>query len=222
MILRFLIILSLFLLPMPSMATEAQSRDDYATACQLTPPNRSNTYPGVANITQYNNLVQPEGKSIIAAGEFVYLSGRIFDERCVPLSEARVEMWQANGAGKYIYPDKGSFANPYPLFAGTGATVTDGEGRYSFFTIFPGTANAKSAPQIHFRITHPDTKDLFTTMFFSGDVRNTEDATFRRIPVDIKPLVVGITEAFTRDDGTTGLHVHHDITVKGSDKFRRF
>lgn len=220
---RFLSCLTvLMLFPASLMAQDALTRDDFATGCAPTPPLRSTTYPGPQHITKYNNLVQPEGKSIPAAGQFVYLTGRVLDSRCVPLSEARVEIWQADVSGRYVYPDAGSFQNPHPLFAGTGATVTDGEGRFSFFTLYPGIASMKSAPKVHFRVTHEDTADLFTTMFFSGEVRNSDDESFLRVPADLKPLIIGRVEPYTQTNGTLGLHVHHDITVAGSDKFRRF
>jgi protocatechuate 3,4-dioxygenase beta subunit len=220
---RLLAALLLLLMPMPAMAMEdAITRDDYATGCSLTPPMRSAAYPGEANIISYNNLVQPEGKPIPAPGQFVYVSGRVLDERCVPLSEARVEMWNADMNGKFIYPDAGSLANPYPLFAGNGATLTDSEGQFIFYTIFPGIEGGKGAPKLHFRISHGDTKDLFTTMYFSGELRNTEDDSFKRLPANLKPLVIGKVEPFSRPDGTLGLHVHHDITVAGRHKFRRF
>lgn len=203
-------------------AQDAALRDDYAAACQLTPAISSNAFPGKSNITSYNNLAQPEGKAQQAAGQFVYLTGRVLDARCVPLSQARVEIWQANIDGKYVYPDRGSFANPYPLFAGTGATLTDGEGRFAFYTLFPGVTGAKAAPQIHLHITHPNTKDLFTTLFFSGEARNITDPTLSRLKEALRALVIGKVEPFTHTDGSLALHIHQDITVAGSDPFRRF
>ena len=219
---RLLSFLAALMLPVTALAQDAMTRDDFATGCTPTPPMRSSTYPGPQHITKYNNLVQPEGKSVAAPGQFVYLTGRVLDARCVPLSEARVEIWQAGVSGQYIYPDKGSFQNPYPLFAGTGATVTDGEGRFAFYTLFPGTESSRGAPKIHFHVTHDDTVDLFTTMFFAGDLRNSDDDGFVRLPGDLKPFTVGQVEPFTQSDGSLGLHVHHDITVAGADKFRRF
>ncbi len=220
---RLLVACLFFLMPVSAKALEdAATRDDYATGCQLTPPMRSNAYPGSEHITSYNNLVLPKGKSIPAPGQFVYVTGRVLDERCVPLSDARVEMWNADINGQFIYPDPGAFANPYPLFAGTGATVTDSEGQFIFYTIFPGVEGGKGAPKLHFRVTHEDTKDLFTTLYFAGEHRNTEDVAFIKLPEALKPLVVGAVEPFSRPDGTLGLHIHHDITVAGHDKFRRF
>jgi protocatechuate 3,4-dioxygenase beta subunit len=219
---RIAVLCSLLMWPFTAMAQDALTRDDYATGCRLTPPMRSGAYPSREHITRYNNLAQPEGKAQAAAGQLVYVTGRVLDERCVPLADARVEMWNADMAGKFNYPDAGAFQNPYPLFAGTGATVTDGEGRFAFYTIFPGIEGARAAPKLHFRVTHEDTKDLFTSMYFSGDVRNTDDTGFVKLPEDLKPLVIGKVEPFSTPQGALALHVHHDITVAGRDKFRRF
>jgi protocatechuate 3,4-dioxygenase beta subunit len=197
----------------------ALTRDAYSKHCELTPPNKSPMWPGTKYIYKGNNLVQPAGKSQSVPGQFLYVTGRIFDENCVPLKNAKVQLWQANSEGKYIYPHGGSFANPYPLFAGSGTTYTDNRGRFKFHTVFPGPFKDR-APKLAFRVTHADTVPLFSTIYFEGDVRNQEDKYYRRVPSDLKPLVTATTEPLNTADINQGIHAHIDMTVKGSDPFR--
>ncbi len=84
-------------------APAAVAGDRYASHCVATPALGRIGYPGRENIPTSNMLARPEGKSIFADGVRLYLTGRVFDAACVPLREARVEIWQADDKGNVRY-----------------------------------------------------------------------------------------------------------------------
>ena len=78
-------------------------------------------------------LVGPETR-----GERILVKGRVFDGAGQPLTDALVEIWQADAAGLYNSPEeKRGQADPH--FAGWGRQPTDAKtGEFRFETIKPG------------------------------------------------------------------------------------
>src|SRR5687767_8370236 len=62
-------------------------------------------------------------------GEHVTIGGQVLDGGGQSVTDAIVEIWQANSAGQYGHPD----------FLGFGRVPTDAEGRFRFETVKPGT-----------------------------------------------------------------------------------
>jgi len=71
-------------------------------------------------------------------GERIVVTGRVLDENGRPVPDALIEIWQANAAGRYIHKVDQHDAPIDPNFFGGGRCVTDGEGRYRFYTVRPG------------------------------------------------------------------------------------
>src|SRR5436190_24386892 len=61
-------------------------------------------------------------------GEHVIMEGQVIDGDGQPVTDALIEIWQANPAGQYGHPD----------FLGFGRAPTDAEGRFRFQTVKPG------------------------------------------------------------------------------------
>ena len=75
-------------------------------------------------------------------GERVTVEGRIVDGDGKPVSDAIVEIWQANAHGRYAHPDD---VQDKPLeagFKGFGRVPTDDDGSFRFATIKPGRVPA--------------------------------------------------------------------------------
>jgi protocatechuate 3,4-dioxygenase, beta subunit len=114
-----------------------------------------------------------------ALGTLLYLSGRILADSGKPVAGARVEIWQANAAGRYAHPND---ETPTPLdenFQGFAVTTTDADGNYAFKTVRPAayqvTPGRWRPAHIHFCVTS-QTERLVTQMYFKGDAWNDKDA----------------------------------------------
>ena len=72
--------------------------------------------------------------------EAIRIDGAVYDGAGKPISDAMVEIWQANGAGRYNDPkdDREDLPLDPETFSGFGRSGTDAGGRFSFVTIKPG------------------------------------------------------------------------------------
>jgi protocatechuate 3,4-dioxygenase, beta subunit len=109
-------------------------------------------------------------------GERIIVHGRVLDEDGRPISNALIEVWQANAAGRYRHEVDQHPAPLDPNFSGAGRCLTDDEGRYRFVTVKPGAYpwanhdNAWRPAHIHFSIFgRMFTQRLVTQMYFPGD-----------------------------------------------------
>lgn len=230
---KIAVALLLFFSPVWAFAAP-QPQDKYLADCHLTPSLAAHNYPGREGIISSNKLALPAGKSIYAKGELVYLSGRLFDTHCVPVSDAIIDIWQTNPAGNYAPSSRGERLDPYPHFTGTGRAVTDNLGRFNFVTLFPGPYTVIirdekgriirkefHAPHINFHIVHQHFEPLDTEMFFSGDRRNTDDVDLQKLSPNVWPGVMAKVWPRNTDKPKDGLYGRWDITIPGM-QFRHF
>jgi protocatechuate 3,4-dioxygenase, beta subunit len=131
------------------------------------------------------DLARPTGSAAEAQGQLIYVSGRVLARSGEPVSRARIDIWQANAAGKYRHP---SDINPAPLdpnFKGFARITTDAAGRYSFRTIKPGSYPTPEGdvrpPHIHLTIEGRFDR-LVTQLYFAGEVGNLTDRWLNAAP----------------------------------------
>jgi len=115
-----------------------------------------------------------------AKGTVLYLSGRVLTEKGEPVVGAKVEIWQANAAGRYPHPNDDNFDAPLDeKFQGFAVTTTDGQGRYDFKTVkpaaYPAAPGRWRPAHIHFQVT-AKYEQLVTQMYFKGDQYNESDS----------------------------------------------
>jgi protocatechuate 3,4-dioxygenase beta subunit len=125
----------------------------------------------------------------MAQGQLIHVGGRVLDEDDRPVAGAIVELWQANGGGRYFHPIDTRAAPLDPDFVGNGRTMSDAEGRYGFFTIKPGAYPVPDSgrwwrpPHIHVSVLGPGTlMRLVTQMYFPGDPLNGFDRILLSVP----------------------------------------
>jgi protocatechuate 3,4-dioxygenase, alpha subunit len=114
------------------------------------------------------------------AGERITVSGRMTDGDGAPVTDAMLEIWQANAQGKYAHPED---ARDLPLderFSGFGRVCTNEEGRFTFHTIKPGRVPSPDgglqAPHLNVTIFMRGLlKHLWTRIYFEGDAANAHD-----------------------------------------------
>jgi protocatechuate 3,4-dioxygenase, alpha subunit len=109
-------------------------------------------------------------------GERITITGRIFDGGSLVLKDALIEIWQADGQGRYNSDD----------FQGWGRCATDMEtGIYNFETIKPGAvphpSGGRQAPHITFWIVARGINLGLNTRLYFGDEDNANDPVLKRI-----------------------------------------
>lgn len=118
-------------------------------------------------------------------GERIVIEGRIFDGSGAPVSDAVIELWQADAAG--LYSGRGEGGNADPAFSGFGRRATGAEGRYRFETIKPGRvphrAGQLMAPHATLWIVARGINiGLHTRVYFADEAKaNVEDPVLLRI-----------------------------------------
>jgi protocatechuate 3,4-dioxygenase, beta subunit len=134
----------------------------------------------------YDLTVQHAGEPL---GERITVRGRILDGDGRAVSNSLIEIWQANAAGRYAHNKDNHPAPLDPNFTGTGRTLTDENGFYSFVTIKPGAYpwrnhdNAWRPAHIHFSLFGPAfVTRLVTQMYFPGDPLFAYDPILQSIP----------------------------------------
>jgi protocatechuate 3,4-dioxygenase alpha subunit len=94
----------------------------------------------------------------VKKSEVIEITGRVTQLDGKALDNVILEIWQADGAGRFDNPD----------FLGWGRAATDAQGTYRFKTIKPGAHGAR-APHINFLILYSGLmRQLQTVMFFDA------------------------------------------------------
>lgn len=128
------------------------------------------------------NLVRKETR-----GDRVSIEGRVIDGDGAPVTDAMLEIWQANAEGKYDHPDDDQEKLIDPAFHGSGRTCTDARGAFSFHTIKPGAVpgidGKLQAPHINLSIfARGLLKRLVTRIYFPDEALNVTDAVLNSAP----------------------------------------
>jgi protocatechuate 3,4-dioxygenase beta subunit len=149
----------------PAASPAASSGSSAAKGC---------TAPAAPTLAQtegpYYLAGAPELADLVAegmAGTRLTYTGIVVDTSCAPIAGARVETWQADGAG--VYDNAG-----YTL---RGWVLTDAEGRFTIRTIVPGEYPGRTE-HIHIKVTPPGGATLTTQMYFPGSTVNDEDGIY--------------------------------------------
>lgn len=122
-------------------------------------------------------------------GERIIVRGCILDSNGRPVPNTLIEIWQANAAGRYAHVNDDHSAPLDPNFNGTGRTLSDAIGNYSFVTIKPGAypwrnhENAWRPAHIHLSLFgNAFATRLVTQMYFPGDPLLAYDPIWQSIP----------------------------------------
>ena len=147
-------------------------------------------YPDRLPSDQDADLTAVAGLPGRAAGQILYLSGRVLDTRGRPVSGARLELWQANAHGRYIHGADGDASGPLdPNFQGYASLRADVEGRYRIKTIKPAPYSGRTA-HLHFNAEGGRAK-LTTQMFFEGEPLNERDGLYRWLSREDRSAATG-------------------------------
>jgi protocatechuate 3,4-dioxygenase alpha subunit len=120
-------------------------------------------------------------------GRPVTLTGRVLDGDGQPVTDAMVEIWQADANGRYAHPEDTRAAPLTPGFRGFGRVPTNGEGRFRFHTIKPGPVpdpqGGQQAPHLLVSVFMRGLlKHVVTRVYFPGEPLNENDLVLRSVP----------------------------------------
>ncbi len=144
------------------------------------------------------NLVREETR-----GDRVAIEGRVIDGDGAPVTDAMLEIWQANAEGRYDHPDDDQEKLLDPAFHGYGRAATDARGAFSFHTIkpgpVPGVDGALQAPHINVSIfARGLLRRLVTRIYFPDEPLNATDAVLNAAPRERRITMVAAWTDSTR------------------------
>jgi len=105
----------------------------------LTPEQYGYAFASVAGPTVANDET---------TGQRIRIEGRVLDGNGEPIADAMIEIWQADGQGRYAHPADQRASNTGFRGFGRCGTGTDPANRYWFETIRPGAVDSEQAPHI--------------------------------------------------------------------------
>ncbi len=153
-------------------------------------------------------------------GERIRIEGRLFDGEGAAVTDAFVEIWQANAHGRYAHPQDRQDKPQDGDFGGYGRCATDDAGGFRFETIrpgrVPGRGNAFQAPHINVSVFARGLLDrLVTRLYFDDEAEaNAEDPVLQGLADEAsrRTLIAARVDA----GGATVFRL--DIHLQGSDE----
>jgi protocatechuate 3,4-dioxygenase alpha subunit len=161
----------------------------------------------------YTSIITGSLMSEHFAANQIVISGRVFDGSGIPVSDAMIECWQADGAGQY-----NKLINfPHDGFMGFGrlGTGTEPDQAFRFTTIKPGSTGKNQAPHLNIILfMRGSLRHLYTRMYFSDeDKANQSDELLNSVPKERRKTLIG---EFSNRDGIT--EYLFDIHMQGENE----
>ena len=161
----------------------------------------------------YNSIADGHLAGDQAGGEQICIVGNVFDGEDIPISDAMLELWQADAHGHYrklISPGDHGFRGFGRL--GTG---TDPECRFCFTTIKPGAVGEKQAPHINIILfMRGSLRPYYTRLYFSDEAEaNQKDEILNIIPKERTQTLIAEQR---KNQGIT--EYHFDIYMQGKNE----
>jgi protocatechuate 3,4-dioxygenase alpha subunit len=153
-------------------------------------------------------------------GEHIRIQGRVLDGEGAAVSDALIEIWQANAAGRYRHPedDREELALDEG-FTGFGRCRTDENGEFSFATVkpgrVPGQGNQMQAPHVSVIVqARGMLSHAFTRFYFSDEeTANEEDAVLASVEAARRPTLIA-----KRGETSDGIVYRLDIVLQGDEE----
>jgi protocatechuate 3,4-dioxygenase alpha subunit len=122
-----------------------------------------------------------------AAGWHIVVEGRVFDGNGVPVTDAVLEVWQADASGRYARPGDRKDSPGSSGFGGFARVPTSPEGGFRFATVKPGRVPAPGgglqAPHILVALFMRGLlRQTVSRIYFSDESSNEQDLVLGRVP----------------------------------------
>lgn len=139
-------------------------------------------YPLDMPVDSDADLTWVKGRPARAAGDVIEVSGRILDLHGNPIPGARIVLWQANAAGRYVHPSDISTAPLDLNFHGIASIKADSKGEWRIVTIKPGGYDSpigQRPPHIHFDVHGQKHRNVAQLYFPEEAAGNAGDSLYK-------------------------------------------
>ena len=149
-------------------------------------------------------------------GQRIRVEGRLLDGSGAPMSDALVEIWQANAHGRFNHPrDQRADVPLDPEFGGFGRSGTDVDGLYWFETIKPGPVpfegDRMQAPYLSVTVhSRGMLNHVQTRLYFEDEPANASDPILALVPAERRPTLIA-----RREEADGKLVYRLDIIIQG-------
>jgi protocatechuate 3,4-dioxygenase alpha subunit len=156
-----------------------------------------------------DNLVTPD-----AVGAKIAIEGCVYDGDGVAINDAMLEIWQADGEGRYASREEAR-GRPNAQFKGFGRSATNKDGVFGFSTVKPGPVagpnGTMQAPHIVVALySRGMLRQVYTRMYFPDEAANAQDPILALVPTERRDTLIAKKQA----DGV----YRFDIRVQGDNE----
>jgi len=133
-------------------------------------------------------------------GQRVTITGRVLDGDRLGVSDALLEIWQADAHGRYAHPEDVQEGPAERRFRGFCRVATDERGAFRVATIKPGPVKdprgGLQAPHLLVSVFMRGLlKRLVTRIYFPDEPRNADDPVLRSVPAERRSTLIARTTA---------------------------
>jgi protocatechuate 3,4-dioxygenase, alpha subunit len=148
-------------------------------------------------------------------GQRIRIEGRVFDGKGELVPDAMIEIWQADGEGRYAHPADPRGSNMAFKGFGRVGTGTDPEARFVFDTIKPGSVDGTQAPHVNVIVFMRGLLlHAYTRIYFSDEAAaNARDPVLASVPGERRRTLIA-----TRDETSASPVYRLDIRMQGPDE----
>jgi protocatechuate 3,4-dioxygenase, beta subunit len=128
------------------------------------------------------DLTRVGGSAGRAQGQVIEVMGRVLNRHGKPIPGAKLDVWQANAAGRYAHPQDPAIMPLDPNFQGFASIRTSDDGRWKMLTVKPGTYDSpigQRPPHIHLDVVGGDFRGVYQMYFPEDEVLNKGDSLFK-------------------------------------------
>ncbi len=131
-----------------------------------------------------------------ADGERIRIEGRVLDGAGAAVSDAMVEIWQADGQGRYAHPADPRSSNARFRGFGRVGTGSDPENRFVFETVKPGAPGEGQAPHVNLVLfLRGLLSHAYTRIYFSDEAEaNATDPVLAAVPAERRATLIAARE----------------------------
>lgn len=149
-----------------------------------TPHQTAGPYWHMIDFPAWADVLRADGPNARVQGERIIIEGTITDGDGALVTDAMVEIWHADPAGRYDSE-----------FQGFGRCATNADGRFRFITLkpgpVPGRGNTLQAPHVQIMIFARGLLSHVTTrLYFQGEALNETDPLLALVPPERRATLI--------------------------------